>query len=265
MPAPVQLTWIGHATVLAVLGDVRVLTDPVLTGRVAHLRRHGDVAPDASVGAEAVLISHVHMDHLHIPSLRLLGDTPLVVPEGAGRWLRRHGFADVAETRVGDRAIFGSVTVETVPAIHPAGRGPHSRMSAAAVGYVLTSSRRSVYFAGDTDLFDGMGDLPPVDVALLPIGGWGPTLGPGHLDPAQAARATDLIRPELVVPIHWGTYSRITPRRRPPTWLDRPAEQFAAALAEIGQADRLRLLGPGGRLIHGEALPATAASDGAPT
>jgi L-ascorbate metabolism protein UlaG (beta-lactamase superfamily) len=138
-------------------------------------------------------------------------------------------------------------------------------MSAAAVGYVLTSSRRSVYFAGDTDLFDGMGDLPPVDVALLPIGGWGPTLGPGHLDPAQAARATDLIRPELVVPIHWGTYSRITPRRRPPTWLDRPAEQFAAALAEIGQADRLRLLGPGGRLIHGEALPATAASDGAPT
>jgi L-ascorbate metabolism protein UlaG (beta-lactamase superfamily) len=205
------------------------------------------------------------MDHLHLPSLRLLGDISLVVPEGAGRFLRRHGFAEVAETRVGDRATFGSVTVETVPAIHPAGRGPHSRMSAAAVGYVLSSPRRSLYFAGDTDLFDGMGDLPPVDVALLPIAGWGPTLGPGHLDPAQAARATDLIRPQLVVPIHWGTYSMITPRRRPPRWLDRPAEQFAAALAEIGQADRLRLLNPGGRLVHGAALPATAANDGVPT
>jgi L-ascorbate metabolism protein UlaG (beta-lactamase superfamily) len=205
------------------------------------------------------------MDHLHIPSLRLLGDVSLVVPEGAGRWLGRHGFADVAETRVGDRATFGSVTVETVPAIHPAGRGPHTRISAAAVGYVLSSAHRTVYFAGDTDLFDGMAELPPVDVALLPIAGWGPTLGSGHLDPTRAARATDLIRPQLVVPIHWGTYSPITPRRRPPDWLKRPAEQFATALAEVGQADRLCLLDPGGRLVHGGTRPATAASDGPTT
>ena len=136
--------------------------------------------------------------------------------------------------------------VETVPAVHPAGRGPHSRINAPAVGYVLSSPHRTVYFAGDTDLFDGMGGLPPIDVALLPIAGWGPTLGSGHLDPTRAARATDLIRPQLVVPIHWGTYSPITPRRRPPEWLNRPADQFAAALAEIGQTDRLRLLDPGG-------------------
>jgi L-ascorbate metabolism protein UlaG (beta-lactamase superfamily) len=260
-----QIDWLGHATALVELGGLRFLTDPALTTRLAHLRRHHAVDPTVLNDVDVVLISHVHMDHLHVPSLRLLGDVSLVVPEGAGRLLRRHGFADVAETRAGDRATFGSVTVETVPAVHPAGRGPHTRISAAAVGYVLSTPHRSVYFAGDTDLFDGMGGLQPVDVALLPIAGWGPTLGSGHLDPTRAARATHLIRPQLVVPIHWGTYSPITPRRRPPEWLDRPAEQFAAALANVGHADRLRLLDPGGRLVHGAVLPATTASDGSAT
>ena len=260
-----RIDWLGHATTLVELAGLRFLTDPALTTRLAHLRRHHAVEPGIIDDVDVVLISHVHMDHLHVPSLRLLGDVSLVVPEGAGRLLRKRGFADVAETRVGDRATFGSVTVETVPAVHAAGRGPHSRIHAPAVGYVLSSPHRTVYFAGDTDLFDGMGGLPPIDVALLPIAGWGPTLGSGHLDPTRAARATDLIRPQLVVPIHWGTYSPITPRRRPPEWLNRPADQFAAALAEIGQTDRLRLLDPGGRLVHGGALPAAAASDGPAT
>jgi L-ascorbate metabolism protein UlaG (beta-lactamase superfamily) len=260
-----HIVWLGHSTALVELGGLRFLTDPALTPRLAHLRRHHAVDPAVLDDVDVVLISHVHMDHLHIPSLRLLGDVTVIVPEGAGRLLRRHGFADVAETRAGERVTFGSVTVETVPAIHPAGRGPHSRIAAPAVGYVLSSPHGSVYFAGDTDLFDGMGELPPIDVALLPIAGWGPTLGPGHLDPARAARATDLIRPQLVVPIHWGTYSPITSRRRPPAWLDRPAEQFATALAEAGHADRLRLLRPGGRLLRGAVLPATAAREEAAT
>jgi L-ascorbate metabolism protein UlaG (beta-lactamase superfamily) len=260
-----QIDWLGHATALVELAGQRFLTDPALTTRLAHLRRHHAVQPGVLDEIDVELISHVHMDHLHLPSLRLLGDVTLVVPEGAGRLLRRHGYADVAETRVGDRVMFGNVSVETVPAVHPAGRGPHTRVSAPAVGYVLSSPRRSVYFAGDTDLFDGMSGLPSIDVALLPIAGWGPTLGSGHLNPTRAALATELIRPRLVVPIHWGTYSPITPRRRPPEWLHRPAGQFAGALAEIGQADRLRLLEPGGRLVHGGALPASTASEGPPT
>jgi L-ascorbate metabolism protein UlaG (beta-lactamase superfamily) len=105
-----------------------------------------------------------------------------------------------------------------------------------------------VYFAGDTDLFDAMTELSAIDVALLPIGGWGESLGPGHLDPQRAARATELILPRLVVPVHWGTYSPIGVRRRPPTWLRRPAEQFAAAMDGAGHGSRLRLLEPGERL-----------------
>ena len=86
-------------------------------------------------------------------------------------------------------------------------------------------------------------------MALLPIAGWGPTLGTGHLDPTRAARATELIRPQLVVPIHWGTYSPISSARvGHRSGCNRPAEQFAAAIAEAGHGDRLRLLEPGGRL-----------------
>ena len=72
---------------------------------------------------------------------------------------------------------------------------------------MLRSAAGAVYFPGDTDLFPEMGSLAPVDAALLPIWGWGPTLGPGHLDPDGAVRATQLIEPRLVIPIHWGTYA----------------------------------------------------------
>jgi L-ascorbate metabolism protein UlaG (beta-lactamase superfamily) len=245
-----DICWLGHASALVELGGMRFLTDPALTTRLAHLRRHHPVDRDIVRDVDVVLISHVHMDHLHVPSLRLLGDPTIVVPAGAGRLLRRYGFSDVVETQIGDLTRFGTVTVDTVPAIHPSGRGPHSRVSAAAVGYVLRSPHQAVYFAGDTDLFDGMAALPSIDVALLPIAGWGPTLGPGHLDPARAVQATALVQPRLVVPIHWGTYSPIGLRRRRPGWLHRPAERFASEMADAGHGDRLRLLEPGGRLAH---------------
>ncbi len=182
-----QLTWVGHATVLAELGGVRLLTDPVLTGRVAHLRRHAATAAPEHV--DAILISHVHMDHMHVPSLRLLPPTTTVIaPAGAGDLLTRRGFSDVHETRVGTTIAVGAVDVETVPAKHTPRRGPHSRVTAEAVGYVLRSSGQAVYFAGDTDLFDEMSAIAPVDVALLPIWGWGPTIGEGHLDPNAPPR-----------------------------------------------------------------------------
>ena len=88
-----------------------------------------------------------------------------------------------------------------------------------------------------------------VDVALLPIWGWGRTLGAGHLNPRTAVDAVELIQPGLVVPIHWGTYAPVGVRRQPPGWLDAPVHQFEASLAGNGEAGRLRVLGPGDELI----------------
>ena len=103
-----------------------------------------------------------------------------------------------------EEALRAGLVSRVVPAEHDRGRAPFG-VSGQPVGYVVEGTQ-TAYFAGDTDLFEGMADLGALDVALVPIWGWGPGLGPGHLDPVGAARAVGLLRPRVVVPIHWGTY-----------------------------------------------------------
>ena len=85
-----------------------------------------------------------------------------------------------------------------------------------------------------------------IDVAMLPIWGWGSSLGTGHLDPTRAATATGVIKPGIVVPIHWGTYAPEGGRRKLPRWFDVPPQQFEQALADAGLSHHLRLVDPGG-------------------
>jgi L-ascorbate metabolism protein UlaG (beta-lactamase superfamily) len=247
----IGVTWLGHSTALVDIGGVRVLTDPVLTSAVAHLRRHHVVPTPEHV--DVVAISHVHMDHLHPRSLRRVTDatTHVIVPAGAAPFLRRVGSGRVTEVRVGDVVELSGgeaserVVLEAVTAEHSDRRGPHTRRTAAALGYVVRAGGRTVYFAGDTGPFDGMEAFGPVDVALLPIWGWGSSLGEHHLDPVTAAEATARLAAGRVIPIHWGTYSPRRGRRGAPPWLDRPLEEFRLALAERGLADRLVALRPG--------------------
>ncbi len=240
--------WVGHASTLIEVGGLRVLTDPLLTRRVAHLRRRRALPTPDVADVDTVLLSHAHLDHLHLPSLRRLHpNTRIVTPVGTGRLLTAAGFDDVTEVRIGDLVELGGsgVMADVVPAAHKHGRGPHSRVSAQPVGYVVAGEGHRVYFPGDTDLFDGMAALEDIDVALLPIWGWGSTLGTGHLDPTSAAAATELIQPGIVVPIHWGTYAPEDARRRLPPWFDAPPDQFEHALTEAGLSGHLHLLQPG--------------------
>lgn len=240
------VTWVGHATVLVEADGVRVLTDPALTSRMVHLRRRHP-APDIGP-VDAVLVSHVHMDHLHLRSMQRLGRVPLlVVPSGAEQLVSSVSAAEVRAVQSGDRLdVAPGVSVEVVHAEHGCRRGPHSRIVAQPVGYVLGVGSARIYFAGDTDLFAAMRDLGPIDVALLPIWGWGPSLGEKHLDPLSAATATHWISPDRIVPIHWGTYSPLRARRGDPPWLDRPLDSFRSALTDEGIADRLLAIEPGG-------------------
>jgi L-ascorbate metabolism protein UlaG (beta-lactamase superfamily) len=203
-------------------------------------------SPERLRGIDLVLISHLHWDHLDVPSLRALGmDTPIVVPAGAGPWLRGIGFDDVREMAVGDEVAVGGVALRAVEAHHSAFRPPVGP-TAPPLGYVVRGSR-SVYFAGDTDMFDGMADLADlanlgetIDVALLPVWGWGPVLGRGrHLDPRRAAQALQLIRPRAAVPIHWGTYwphalGRVFPER-----LVEPPAAFVEYASELAPDVRM--------------------------
>jgi L-ascorbate metabolism protein UlaG (beta-lactamase superfamily) len=238
-----RLTWIGHATVLIELAGLRVLTDPLLRGRVAHLRRHAPV-PEPPGRLDAILLSHLHHDHADGPSLRRLPrSVPVVAPAGAGRAVRRLSRRRVIEVRTGERTALGAGSVLAVPAEHDGRRYPAGR-HVPAVGYVVENAGLRIYFAGDTGEFAGMADLGPLDAALLPIWGWGPSLGPGHLDPLEAARATALIRPALVVPIHWATYLPIGFEAGHPL-LQAPGAAFTAALHELAPGIRVTVLAPG--------------------
>lgn len=241
-----SITWIGHATSLVDVGGYRVLTDPLLRSRVAHLRRRVG-PPPSPPDVDLVVISHAHMDHLHVPSLRLLPEhVPVVAPRGTARLLRRAKRREVIEVEVGDRIVVDRATITATPADHLGLRGPHSRIDVDPLGFVVEVDGHTTYFAGDTDLFDEMADIGPVDLALLPIWGWGPSIGVGHLDPERAVEAARLVRPRLVVPVHWGTFSPEDFRRRPPGWLRRPADEFSAAVTDSGVA--ASVLDPGDRL-----------------
>src|SRR6185312_7857481 len=100
-----------------------------------------------------------------------------------------------------------------------------------SLGYLVRGTR-TVYFAGDTDLFPGMADVAgELDLALLPVAGWGPKVGPGHLDPERAAEALTLLRPRVCVPIHWGTYSPLIGGGKSAGDGESPAERFRALAA----------------------------------
>ena len=232
------LTWIGHATVVIDLGGVRLLTDPLLRRHVGPLRRIGP-PPDPSSwrDPDAVLVSHLHSDHASLASLRMLLGVPMLTGTANARWLRaRVGAA--APHLVDDGwavAAEGSdVEVRLVRADHHSRPMPHRPNG--AHGHLVRTATRRIWFAGDTSVYPEMAELPrlaggTLDVALLPIAGWGPRLSAGHMGPSQAVDACELVRPQAVLPIHYGTL-------HPPgfgfaslEWMQRPLVEFEQELS----------------------------------
>ncbi|MER7820571.1 MBL fold metallo-hydrolase [Streptomyces sp. NPDC096153] len=249
----VEVTWWGHATCTVEDSGVRVLTDPLFVGRLAHLRRRrGQLPPAEAAVADAVVVSHLHSDHLHLPSLaRLAPGTRLIVPRGAPRavpGLRRLGGLRIVEVAPGDEVAVADLRVRAVPAAHDGRRLPVGRHRSPALGFVIHGAART-YFAGDTGLFDGMAAaVGPVDVALLPVGGWGPFLGHGHLDPDRAARARAALAPRSAVPVHYGTYWPIGMDAVRPHEFHSPGDEFVRKAARLAPEVAVHRLG------HGESV-----------
>jgi L-ascorbate metabolism protein UlaG (beta-lactamase superfamily) len=247
-----RLTWVGHATVLLEIGGVRLLTDPLLRTRLGHLRRHGTPpSPEATRDIDAVLVSHVHLDHLDMRSLRSVGPgARAIAPRGAGRLLRKVGFSAIDELAPGEGVTVGGATITALPAVHPGRRRPFGP-EIGTLGYDIAGAQR-VYFAGDTELFDDMRSLKGrFDVALVPVWGWGPSLGPGHLDPLGAAKAVALVRPLVAVPIHWGTFFPVGLEALRGSALVEPPRIFARHVAELAPEVEVRVLAPGEQLALG--------------
>ncbi|MDT0465066.1 MBL fold metallo-hydrolase [Streptomyces gibsoniae] len=250
---PVEITWWGHATCTVEDSGVRVLTDPLFARRLAHLRRRrGAPPPPEAAVADLGLVSHLHADHLHVPSLaRLAPGTRLLVPRGAPGQvpgLRRLGGLRVTEVVPGDRVQVGDLVVRVVSARHDGRRLPVGPHRSPVLGFVVEGEART-YFAGDTGLFPSMAEeVGPVDVALLPVGGWGPFLGEGHLDAGRAAQALAGLMPRSAVPVHYGTYWPFGMDAVRPHEFHAPGQEFVRLAAERAPGVAVHLL------AHGESI-----------
>ena len=245
MTERIKINWLGHATVL-VEDRARILTDPVLTAALMHLhRRAGPIPRDLTSHVDAVVVSHLHMDHLHLPSMALLeAGTPVLLPRGGGQLLRQ-SHLEAVEVTAGDVVEVGDATVTVVPAVHADTRWPWGRLRGDPVGYVVRGAG-TTYFAGDTSLFPEMGSVvDSPDVALLPVGGWGPSLRGHHMDPEDAASGAALLEASVAVPIHYGTF---WPRGM--GWVrehlfHEPGREFAAHAQRLAPDVEVRVIPPG--------------------
>lgn len=250
-----RITYVGHATVLIETEGMRFLTDPVLRRRIGHLRRYG-LTPQEQMTAnlDAALISHLHADHLDRRSLtRLAAETAIVAPRGSRNLIEGWVSRPVQELGVGESldmiALEGeeSARIRATRADHDSRRRPFGP-TAPAVGYEISIGGRRIYFAGDTDVHAEMGELAgsgDLDIALLPVWGWGPSLGPGHMDPDAAARAVALLKPRLAIPIHWGTLFPLGMGRWMAHHLREPPLRFAAQVAKSSPGTEVAVLAPG--------------------
>jgi L-ascorbate metabolism protein UlaG (beta-lactamase superfamily) len=245
-----EVTWWGHSTCTVDDRGVRVLTDPLFCSRLGHLRRRrGPLPDDRAHHADLAVVSHLHADHLHLGSLaHLPRQVPVAVPRGALRAVRGLGRLrdrELVEVAPGDVVRVKDVVVEVVPAEHDGRRWRGSRRRAPALGFVVCGQART-YFAGDTDTSAVVREaVGRCDVALLPVGGWGPTLGAGHLDAARAAGFLAGLDAHHAVPVHFGTMWPIGlgPVRRDRFY--RPGAEFAVHAARLGLACSVRELRPG--------------------
>jgi L-ascorbate metabolism protein UlaG (beta-lactamase superfamily) len=244
-----RITWLGHSTVVLDLDGVRVLTDPLLRPHAGLLRRLAPRPDPASWrGPDLVLLSHLHHDHAELRSLRMLPGVPMMSSAANVAWLRRKGLRSAVPVHDGWAAVAEGVEVRAVPADHHHRPMPHRPND--AHGHLVRGPSATVWIAGDTGLYPEMADLAdmaggPIDLALVPVWGWGPRLSPGHLTPEEAAHAVALSGARVAVPVHWGTLHPPLVTRFAREWLELPGERFAEAMRKRAPGATAVVLDPG--------------------
>jgi len=245
------LSWLGHSTLLMNVFGVWVLTDPVLLPRVGiragvvTLGPKRFVAPALRVRQlpkiDFILLTHAHMDHLDIGTLKKLPrDSTVITATATSDLLRRLPFREIVELGWGDRGRFERahkrIEIEAFGVRHWGARLRHD-VHRGFNGYLLERKGRRVCIAGDTarTSFVGIGSRGPVDVMAVPIGAYDPWIA-SHCTPEQAVAMANEARATFVVPIHHQTFRL---GREP---MDEPIRRFRnsidpdrVALSEVGQ------------------------------
>lgn len=222
-----QITYIGHATLLIEMAQARVITDPNFEGTLGGFLKRVS-APGIPLhelpAIDAVLLTHAHADHLSFEALDALGPrVPVYAPPVIARWLAGLGYRNAEPLAPNDSVRIGDLHVHAAAARHKGNRYGYDRRRAAANMYLLDAPRESCFFAGDTGLGETTHLLVErmlwlrereLDVALLPIG-YAPwwkrrSFRAGHLTSEDALELFARLRARHLVPYHWGTFNHLT-------------------------------------------------------
>jgi L-ascorbate metabolism protein UlaG (beta-lactamase superfamily) len=261
-----KITFVGHSTTLVELSGVRVLTDPIFRDKFRLLRRRNRVCTrriDVD-SLDAIVLSHMHFDHMDYPSLRMIPrHVPIIAPVGAARYLGREVGHDIVELKAGDGVRIGGVDIHATPSLHDSGFYWPFWYPKSVLSFVFVGSR-TVFFVGDTALFEDLREVGrdfEIDAAMLPVWGCGPYLRGHHMTPAEAAEALAMLRPRTAIPIHWGTIHPIGPLWKKMSFLAEPPRLFAREAARRAPMTEVRLLSPGESTIIGPESPERALLD----
>jgi L-ascorbate metabolism protein UlaG (beta-lactamase superfamily) len=256
-PEELAVTFIGHASFFLQIGGLKLLVDPVFANRLVLIRRQrrpGVLIRDLPA-IDAVLLTHAHMDHLDLPSLRkvirhtyrMSGKAPVaIVPQGVEDLVSRIGFESVQSMRWWTTRRLRQVEVTMTPAQHWGARMLRDSHRGFG-GYMLRNGSHSVYHSGDSGYFAGFGEigerLAP-QVALLPIGAYKPDgFRRVHTSPEDALRAFQDLHAECMIPMHYGTFCL---SQEP---MDEPLARLTQAAADAGLQNRIQALHEGDTTI----------------
>lgn len=245
--------WLGHATVLLNFYGTTILTDPVMFERVGYkigdavIGRKRLVAPALSIAElpkiDLVLLSHAHMDHFDVPTLKTLHRAASVITASRTSDLLPAGFRSVTELKWDQKATVrtsaGSLEVQAFEVNHSGARWS-SDTYRGYNGYLLRKDGRQVLFGGDTALTSTFKDLHgKTDLGLMPIGSYG-RIGSSHCTPEQAVKMANDAGVQHFLPIHHKTFPiGGEPIAEPLQRLEAAIEPERIALRDIGATFKL--------------------------
>jgi L-ascorbate metabolism protein UlaG (beta-lactamase superfamily) len=219
----VQVTWLGHSTVLLSIDGKRFLTDPVWYQRVSPFTGLGPkrffqvpVSLHHLPPIDFILLSHDHYDHFDKTALRFLmsKNIPVITMLGVGKRLRNMGIPAKLITELDwwqEVSLSESFRATALPARHFSGRSLTDRFTTLWGSFALQGPKHSVYYGADSGYYDGfktIGDaFGPFDLAMLEIGAYNTLWEDVHMGPESAAQACLDVKGNLLLPLHWGTFA----------------------------------------------------------
>lgn len=227
-PGEIKMWMVGHATLLINFFGITILTDPVFTNwlptkRLVHIGYNIKDLPKI----DYVLISHAHMDHFSISSLKKLAntDTTLILPKNCSDLVTGMRYKEILEIGYGQTLDFEGLKISAHKAEHWGERYPWQRKGRGYNSYILKKEDKTIFFAGDTgyapEMFKKL-STEKTDIALLPIGAYYPwnDYYKIHLDPKEAFQAFEELEAKFFIPIHFGNFRlSYEPLDEPPTLL----------------------------------------------